>query len=169
MGKTPAAPAPVDPGESALNYVNDMADPELQARLLEVERQFRPEYDELNLQQMGRYLLGTEGTTGALDLFGMASDESARIQNRANTIQRQGDIADVNALGKQATDAFRNANPELQAQLARAQGLSGGDSYAGFRNAVNAEQTLLAGHAQAHCLFFLRKRLFCQRGFNGGS
>jgi len=133
--KTPPAPTPVDPGQSALDYINAMSDPELQGRLLGVEQQFRPQYNELNLQDLQQYLLGSEGTPGALDLFDRSSISAANTQTQANRIQREADIRDVNDLGGLASQAFRNANPELQAQLQAAQGLSnGGDPFSVLRS-----------------------------------
>lgn len=133
----PPAPEPVDPGKAALDYTNSMADPVLQQKLLDSEKRFRHQYNDLNLQDLNQYLLGSENATGALDLFNQSSLSSANTQAQANTIQRTADIADVNNLGQQATAAFRNANPELQAQMQAAQGLSaGGDSYAGLRGAI---------------------------------
>lgn len=137
----PPAPAPVDPGAASLNYVNSMADPVLQGKLLASEQQFRPEYNDLNLKDLNQYLLGSEGTKGALDLFNQSSISSANTQSQANRIQREADINDVMQLGGAASQAFRNANPELQAQLSRAQGLSGsGDPYAGLRGAIAGNQ-----------------------------
>lgn len=137
----PPPPTPVDPGQSALGYINSMADPVLQGKLLANEQKFRPQYNDLNLQDLERYLLGSKNATGALDLFNQSSLSSANTQAQANTIQRQADINDVNNLGQQATAAFRNANPELQAQMQAAQGLSnGGDPYAALRGQLGGQQ-----------------------------
>lgn len=138
--KAPPAPTPVDPGQVAIDYTKSMANPELQQELLDAEKEFRPQYNDLNLKDLRQYLLGSEGTPGALDLFNQSSLSAANTQAGANTIQRTADIADVNNLGLKATEAFRNANPELKAQIAKAQGLSGGDPYTQFRGAVTAGQ-----------------------------
>ena len=113
----------------------------MQGKLLTSEQQFRPQYNELNLQDLQQYLLGSGGIPGALDLFKQSSISAANTQSGANRIQREADINDVLQLGGAATQAFRNANPELQAQLSRAQGLAGsGDPYAGLRGAIAGNQ-----------------------------
>lgn len=119
----PPAPAPIDPGQSALDYINAMADPALQGRLLSVEQEFRPQYAQLNLADLQTYLQGRDGQAGALDLFGQATQRAGEIQAAANTQQRQADITDVSRLGAQAAAAFRQANPELAAQLEAAKSL----------------------------------------------
>jgi hypothetical protein len=138
--QAPPAPTPVDPGQSSLDYINAMSDPALQARLLASEQQFRPGYNELNLQDMQQYLLGTGETPGALDQFQTATERSSQIQADANSYQRSRDIQDVANLGPAATAAFFAANPQLQAQMQAAQGLSGGDPYAQFRQALMGGQ-----------------------------
>lgn len=146
----PPAPAPVDPGKSSLDYINAMADPELQAKLLASEQAFRPGYNQLNLQDMQQYLLGTEGQQGALDLFGTASQRSGQIQTEANRLQREADIRDVRELGPQAAAAFRAANPELQASLQRAESLqNAGNPFAAFESAINAPQGTQSFYNQA--------------------
>ena len=137
----PPAPAPVDPGKSSLDYINAMADPELQAKLLASEQAFRPGYNQLNLQDMQQYLLGSGEQQGALDLFGTATQRSSEIQSQANTYQRQADINDVMRLGPQAAAAFRASNPELQAAMQRAEALQNRpNTFAAFEAAINAPQ-----------------------------
>lgn len=133
----PPAPAPVDPGQSALDYINAMSDPALQQRLLQVEQQYRPQYANLNLADLQTYLQGTPQQTGALALFGDASQFAAQTQADANRLQREADIRDVQELGPQATQAFRQANPELQAALNRAGGMaSSSDFFSGLRQQI---------------------------------
>ena len=142
MGSTniaspPPPPVPVDAGKASLDYINSMSDPALQSRLLASEQEFRPKYNELNLKDLSQYLIGSSGTPGALAQLNAASLSAANTQAEANTIQRQRDIQDVNTLGGQATQAFRNANPELQAQLLAAQGLSrSGSPYGSLEAAI---------------------------------
>ena len=139
--QAPPPPEPVDPGKATTDYINAMADPALQAQLLANEQQFRPGYNQLNLQDMSQYLLGSGGQAGALDLFDLSTQRASQIQNAANSSQRASDIQDVANLGQQATAAFRNANPELQKQVTAAQGLAnGGDPYAALRGAVGQPQ-----------------------------
>lgn len=133
----PPAPTPVDPGQSALDYVRAMSDPALQEQLLRSEQRYRPQYANLNLADLQTYLQGTPQQTGALALFGDASQFAAQTQADANRLQREADIRDVQELGPQATQAFRQANPELQAALNRAGNMaSSGDFYGGLRNQI---------------------------------
>lgn len=60
MPKEPESPAPVDPGKSALDFINAMADPALQNQLLQAEQTYRPEYTELELADINTLLRGTE-------------------------------------------------------------------------------------------------------------
>jgi hypothetical protein len=124
MPAAPAAPAPVDPAKSSIDYINAMADPDLQGRIFAAEQQYRPQYTQLELADINTYLMGGGGQQGVLDL----TDEATR---RANTLaseqlsqQRAADIGDVEALGARASAAFQNANPQLQQAMLQAQGLS---------------------------------------------
>jgi hypothetical protein len=75
----PPAPAPVNAGQSALDYINSMADPALQQRLLDVEQQFRPQYNQLNLQDINQYLLG--GTSKTFDANAFLSANPDIVNN----------------------------------------------------------------------------------------
>jgi len=155
MGSTsiqaaPPAPAPVDPTKSSLDYINAMADPALQQKLYDAEAQFRPQYTALNLQDINNYMQGVGGQPGALQQYADATQAATGVQTQANTALRQADINDVANLGGQASAAFRAANPEMYAQLGRAQGMAGQSNYfQGLENAVGgplAQQ--LMGQAQ---------------------
>lgn len=128
----PPAPTPVDPGQAALSFVNAMADPALQARLLAAEQQFRPQYAALNLADINAYLLGTQGQPGALELQDIAARRAAETEAAARGVARAADIADVERLGPRAAEAFRAANPQLAAAMARAEAL-GAPAAGGFR------------------------------------
>jgi hypothetical protein len=135
-----------------------MADPELQNLLLSNEQLYRPQYANINLQEANQYLTGT-GTQGQagyvpglLAQAGTASEAMSGIQSTANTAQRTSDIADVANLGASASAAFRAANPEMYAQLARAQALgASSDYFGGLSSAVNTaqNQNLLGGYSNA--------------------
>ena len=143
----PPPPAPVDPGQSSINYVRSMADPALQQLLLESEQTYRPQYTALNLQDINQYLMGvgTEGqpgyVPGVLSQLGQVSPQIGEIQAAANTQQRAAEIADVAKLGVQASQAFRAANPELYAQLAKAEQLGApSDYFGGLKQAIGSAQ-----------------------------
>jgi hypothetical protein len=72
MGKSkaPPAPAPVDASKSMGEYLfgkgfsgyQGVTDPALQARLLQAESQYRPQYAALELADINTYLLGSQAT-----------------------------------------------------------------------------------------------------------
>lgn len=124
MPAAPPAPTPVDPGQSALDFTRAMADPELQGQILASEQQYRPQYADLNLADMNTYLLGSGEQKGFLDLTDEATQRANTLASQQLSQQRAADISDVEALGDRASAAFINANPELRAQMERAQGLS---------------------------------------------
>ncbi len=125
MPQAPAAPTPIDPGKSALDYMNAMADPALQEKILRSEQTYRPQYAALNLADLNSYLQGTGGQMGALEQNRLATEAQARNQIAALSAQRSADIADVEQYGTRASDAFLNANPQLRASLERADALAG--------------------------------------------
>jgi hypothetical protein len=121
--KPPPAPAPIDPGKSALDYITAMADPELQAKILGSEQQFRPQYTKLNLDELAQYTFGIPGkegqpgTRGTLDILRDVTPEISKIDAAANTALRTADITDIEKLGERARKAFIDANPEAFAAL----------------------------------------------------
>lgn len=123
--QAPAAPTPIDPGKSALDYMNSMADPELQNKILQSEQTYRPQYAALNLADLNTYLMGGGGQKGALELNNLATQQANQTQIAALSSQRGADIADVEQYGTRASDAFLNANPQLRASLERADALAG--------------------------------------------
>ncbi len=140
----PPAPAPVDPGKAALDYVRGMADPELQKLLLESEQTYRPQYTKLNLDELAQYTFGIPGeegkpgTRGTLDILRDVTPEITKIDTLANTALREADIEDINKLGQKARDAFRKANPEAFAALEAAGKLGGPTDY--FKDLETAMQ-----------------------------
>ncbi len=106
--KTPAAPPPPQPVSMADEYRRSaemMADPELQKRMLDVERQLRPAYAELNLADLRTYM------GGVLGLQEQAARQSGRLEREILGAQREADIAAVEAMGGRATAALRAADP----------------------------------------------------------
>ncbi len=115
MPKAPPAPTPVDPGKSSLDFVRSMSSPELQNRLLQAERTYRPEYTELELADINTLLRGTEDQAGLLALQDEAAQSVSDTTQRLTAAQREADIADVEALGYKATAALRASDPMQQA------------------------------------------------------
>lgn len=125
----PPAPAPITPQQTAqanIDYTMAMASPAVQGAFLAAEQQYRPEYTALNLQELNQYLQGTGGAPGILAQQDIAARAAADTSAATTSIQRAADIQDVMRLGPQAAQAFRAANPELQAALSRAEALQGG-------------------------------------------
>ncbi len=119
----PPPPQPVDPGRSALDFINAMSNPELQSQLLASERQYRPEYNKLELADINTLLRGGDGQIGLLEQEQYAAGKLQQSQADLNSLQRRADIRDVEQLGTRASQAFLNANPELARSLTQAEGL----------------------------------------------
>lgn len=125
---TPPPPEPIDPGESALRYLEGVSDPELQKKLVGAEREFRPQYAELNLQDIATYLGGIDGQPGMLDLHKQAALGAEDTRAMTASAQRESDIADVERLGARASEALRNSDPD-RANLLDQQVAMTGDLY----------------------------------------
>jgi hypothetical protein len=104
-----------------------MADPELQRKLLESEKLYRPEYNKLELDDINTLLRGIgEGedyVPGLLDQEQYAARKLQQSQAELNSMQRRADLTDVERLGARASRAFLDANPELKESLMQAEGL----------------------------------------------
>lgn len=125
MGSTTVQAAPArdyaqETSQTLQNQIN------LAPQLYQSEAQYQPLYNQLQLQNTQQSLLGTPGgQIGLLDIYGQALPQYGQISAAANTQQRAADIADVQNLGLQASQAFMTANPELAASLQQAQGFAG--------------------------------------------
>ena len=126
MPSAPPPPAQVDPGQSSLDFIRGMANPELQEQLLSAERTYRPQYNQLELADINTLLRGTDTQTGMLGQQEYAAREMQRYGSELNTAQRTADIEDVERLGGRASRAFLDANPELARSLTEAEALRGG-------------------------------------------
>jgi hypothetical protein len=130
MPSAPPPPAQVDPGQSSLDFIRGMANPELQNELLAAEQRYRPEYNKLELADINTLLRGSgEGedyVPGILGQQEFAARDLQRYQSELNTAQRTADIEDVKNLGPEAARAFLDANPDLARSLTEAEALRGG-------------------------------------------
>jgi hypothetical protein len=144
MPAAPPPPAPVDPAQSSLSFIQAMSDPVLQQRLLAAEQQFRPQYNQLELADINQLMQGSGGQAGLLELQRQAAEQAGAIERSILSQQRAADIGDVEALGGRASAAFLNANPELKAALERAEGLRSSQGMVS-----PAQQELLSGLTQA--------------------
>ena len=127
MPSAPPPPAQVDPGQSSLDFIRGMANPELQNELLAAEQRYRPEYNKLELADINTLLRGSgEGedyVPGLLDQEQYAARKLQQSQAELNSMQRRADLTDVERLGARASRAFLDANPELKESLMQAEGL----------------------------------------------
>ena len=126
MPSAPPPPAQVDPGQSSLDFIRGMADPELQEKLISAERTYRPQYNQLELADIDTLLRGGGGQRGLLQQQEFAAREMQRYGSDLNTAQRTADVEDVERLGGRASQAFLAANPDLARSLTEAEGLRGG-------------------------------------------
>lgn len=140
----PPAPAPVDPGKAALDYINAMADPALQQKLLESEAQFRPEYVRLNLAEQEQYLRGIPGKegqpgqAGAIDILQQVTPGLVKAQETADRLQRDADIRALQSQSGGYLSALMQANPQMFAQLEAARAMGGErDSYKDLQTALS--------------------------------
>ena len=115
MPTPPPAPQPIDPGKSALDFTRAMADPVLQGQILASEQMYRPQYTQLELNDINTFLQGSGGQMGLLDIQDLSSRRAGGIGQELTSMQRLADIADVEALGGRATAALRAADPMQQA------------------------------------------------------
>jgi hypothetical protein len=126
MPSAPPPPAQVDPGQSSLDFIRGMANPELQNELLAAEQRYRPEYNKLELADIDTLLRGGGGQRGLLQQQEFAAREMQRYGSDLNTAQRTADFEDVERLGGRASKAFLDANPDLARSLTEAEALRGG-------------------------------------------
>jgi len=142
VSSPPPPPAPVDPGKASLDYINAMADPALQERLLGAEQQFRPQYTKLNLQEQEQYLRGVEGQAGAIDILKQITPDLVKAQETADRLQRDADIRALQSQSGGYLDALMKANPQMFAQLEAARAMGGKtDLYGGLERAITGAQT----------------------------
>jgi hypothetical protein len=131
--KAPPAPAPVDPGKSALDYINAMADPVLQEKLLSSEATYRPQYTKLNLDELYSYAFGLPGSQEKIDAdvkkltetLGRepTAEEKARVVAAART---PGSLDVLAESSKRISDIDTAANTALRtAEIADIERLSG--------------------------------------------
>lgn len=136
----PPAPAPVNAGESASEFVRQMASPDLQNLLLSAESTYRPQYTALTQRDLQNTLLGvapgtSEGYYGTLDLADMAARRQAALSQSLQSQAGEYAIAQLGSLGPQARNAYLAANPGLAAVVSQAEAL-GGRQMSGYLNAA---------------------------------
>jgi hypothetical protein len=134
----PPPPAAVDPGQASLDFINKMADPELQGRILAAEQQFRPQYTALNLAEQEQYLRGVGGQAGAIDILKQITPDLVAAQETADRLQRDADIRALQSQSGGYLSALKAANPEMFKQLEAARAMGGErDSYKDLQTALS--------------------------------
>jgi hypothetical protein len=117
----PPAPEPQVPdlGESLIDYVNAMLDPEFREKYETAERSYRDMQQELGMSDLwaSTFGLGTEPQGGSIDLLERILPRVSKMQQDALGSQREADIADIERLGTRATEALRASDPEMQKLL----------------------------------------------------
>lgn len=86
---------------------------------IDIERQYRPQYTQLDNDTARAALYGDRGNNGMLALMAESGPELARINQDALSTQREGDIADVSRLAGASRSAYDQLNPEGAALLRR--------------------------------------------------
>lgn len=86
---------------------------------IDIERQYRPQYTQLDNDTARTALYGDRGNNGMLALMAESGPELARINQSALSTQREGDIADVSRLAGASRSAYEQLNPEGAALLKR--------------------------------------------------
>ena len=74
-----------------------------------LESTYGPKYTDLALSDQEQTLFGSDDQQGILSLLEKAQPRIDEITRQSTTYQREGDVADVAALGPQATEAFRKS------------------------------------------------------------
>jgi hypothetical protein len=86
---------------------------------INIEREYRPQYTQLEIDTARQALYGDNGNNGLLALMRESGPELAAAQRDALSAQRAGDIADVQALAGASRSAYDQLNPEGAALLRR--------------------------------------------------
>ena len=118
-GKAPPPPKQVDPGQATGEYLfgkgftayGGITDPRLQQRLIESEREFRPQYTALELADIETMAFGADGQAGLVDLLGRQAAQAGEIQRAELRKQREADVAALGEFAPQVVEAQRAADP----------------------------------------------------------
>jgi hypothetical protein len=113
-GKAPPPLPKFSAGQSARDYVNAMSSPDIQGKLLSTRQQYDPQYQDLQLNLAQR----------AADPMAQLSEDSAmRAQDFGSQMaerQAGSDISMINRFGADINEAYRSADPLMQARTQQA-------------------------------------------------
>ena len=104
--------------KSARSYADAMADPGLQSNLIDAEKTYRPEYQDINLMLADR---AVDPTADILSQVAGRGYETARDLSRRQTA---GDIETLQDMGGRYTEAVRGADPFMAARVQQANQLA---------------------------------------------
>lgn len=124
MGGKGKPPPQIDPGESAIKYIESITDPELQQKIIQAERIGRPEFAALELADIQTFAEGLKDpvtgeviTPGVFDLLEQQSQRAFELQQEQLQAQRAADVGALQEFAPQAVEAYRAADPR-SAELA---------------------------------------------------
>ena len=107
-----------DPGQAAREYVDAMSDAGMQDQMLNLRRQYDPQYQDLQMDLAER----------AMDPMARMAERSALRQqdfgNRMADRQASSDIGLMNRYGRDFQDAYRSSDPLMQARTQQANQLA---------------------------------------------
>ena len=130
-GRMPPPPKPIDPGQSMGEYLfgkgfrsqyEGVTDPRLQQRLLGAEREFRPQYSALELQDIGTFARGLEERDIANPRFQETEDRIKNLEAAlAKTPETKREQTGGGVRGRKTFEQVPNEDYErIQAQLSQA-------------------------------------------------
>lgn len=100
-----------DTGQSANDYVDAMSDPGMQNKMLQLRKDYDPQYQDLQMSLAQR----------AMDPMADMAERSALRQqdfgDRMANRQASSDIGLINQYGQQFQDAYRSSDPLMQARM----------------------------------------------------
>ena len=152
MGGKGKAPPQIDPGESAIKYIESITDPELQRRIISAERIGRPEFAALELADIRTFAQGLPGGEVEDPRFAQAQERISELQSQLartpKTITTEGDSF---RRGPGFDRGGEKPNPEyerLQAEIASQQEFLGTISPTMMREATPGVFDLLEEQSQ---------------------
>lgn len=83
------------------------------------EAKLRPKYADLALKTLNQFMQGSSGQPGFIELYRDMAPRLQEASNAATDVQREGDVAAVERLGKRATEAILGSSPYQKALLER--------------------------------------------------
>lgn len=110
-------PAALDP--STVGQDSLAAQLQLMPQVVADDEQYAPQLTALNTSTLSQALTGssTAGANGLIGIYGSLSPQLGQIQAASNSQADAANIANVQNLGLQATQAYQNANPLLTQQM----------------------------------------------------